>query len=195
MRILGRYLMEATKTASSVWASGLHVPLVTKLLWKSKIIDILKDNSFYNGAKRNNSEYTKLGISRIRTNFKEGKICFIKTPKVKTAPQPAEAAELGFAADSYARLQLSDGQSSVIQRLLLHLPLRLGSSSQDMLLIKGQRRKCSLRNCKMTQCCSYRVLWSTCPRDSPWGCCATTKEEEKDSICCSLVFQKVHMPV
>lgn len=74
------------------------------------------------------------------------------------APQPAEAAELGFAADSYARLQLSDGQSSVIQRLLMQLPLRLGSSSQDMLLIKGQRRKCSLRNCKMTQCCSYRVL-------------------------------------
>lgn len=82
---------------------------------KSKIIDTVKDNSFHNGAKRNNSEYAKLGVSRIRTNFKEGiKICFIKTTKVKTAPQPVQAAVLGFAADSYARLQLSHGQASGI---------------------------------------------------------------------------------
>lgn len=61
MRILGRYLMETTKTASSVWGSGLHVPLVTKLLWKSKIIDILKDNHFHNGAKK-----TQLWIYKVR---------------------------------------------------------------------------------------------------------------------------------
>lgn len=100
--------------------------MVLNCFEKSKIIDILKDNSFHNGTKGNNSEYTKLGINRIRTNFKEGiKICFIKTTKVKTAPQPVQAAVLGFAADSYARLQLSDGQASGIQRLLLQLPLTL----------------------------------------------------------------------
>lgn len=81
-----------------------------------------------------NSEYMKLGVSRIRTNFKEGKkICFIKTTKVSSSG-------LGFAADSYARLKLSNGQSSVIQRLLLQLPLRLGGGSPEMLLLKGYFR-------------------------------------------------------
>lgn len=76
------------------------------------------------------------------------------TNKVKTDPQPVRVAVLGLTADSYVRLQLSDSQSSVIQRLLVQLPLRLGGGSPELLLIKRQRRKYSLRICKMACCCT-----------------------------------------
>lgn len=46
---------------------------------------------------------------------------FKNTNKVKMNPQAVWVAVLGLAADSYVRLQLSDGQPSVIQRLLLQL--------------------------------------------------------------------------
>lgn len=41
------------------------------------------------------------------------------TSKVKRNTQPIYVAMPGLTVDSYVRLQLSDGQSSVIQRLLL----------------------------------------------------------------------------
>lgn len=89
------------------------------------------------------------------------------TNKVKRNTQPICVAMLGLTVDSYVRLQLSDGQSSVIQRLLLQLPLRFGGGSPELLIIKGQRRKYSLRICKMACCCRHTAFLSICHQEGP----------------------------
>lgn len=130
--------------------------------------------------------FNKLGISRIRNNFKE----WNKNTNVTTDPQPVRGAVPSLAADSYVRLHPSDGQSSATRRLLLQLSLRLGDGSPELPLIEGQRRKYTLWICKLACCCPYTAFLSVCRREGPWGCCAMTEEADKDSICRSWLSRR-----
>lgn len=79
--------------------------------------------------------------------------------------------------------------------MLLQLPLRLEGGSSELLLIKGQRRKYSLRIFKMACCCCYTASSNICHQEGPRSCHAVLEEEKEDSVCCSLFFWKVCIPV
>lgn len=60
---------------------------------------------------------------------------------------------------------------------------------------KGAEEKMQLENLQNDKVLLLHSTLQHLSKDSPWGCCAAPKAKEKDSICCSLFFQTVHMPL